>query len=87
MKKYIVSGKVTAWINVELEAENKKEALEKAYEECPGPMNFVGNGGYSKLIGVPDSDCAEVGIYCDDEVEYTEVEEAEEIDQEGVITW
>lgn len=77
MKKYIVSGKVTAWINVQLEAENEKEAIEKAYEECIGPVNFVGNGGYSKLIGVSDSDCAEVSIYCDDEVEYTEVEEIE----------
>lgn len=77
MKKYIVTGKVTAFISVEIEAENKKEAIEKAYEECAGPVNFVCNGGYSKLIGVPDSDCAEVGIYCDDEVEYTEVEEVE----------
>lgn len=75
MKKYIVTGKVTAFISVELEAENKKEALEKAYEECSEPMGFIGNGGCNKLIGVTDSDCAEVSIYCDDEVEYTEVEE------------
>lgn len=75
MKKYIVSGKVTAWINVKLEAENKKEAIGKAYKECSRPMNFVGNGGCNKLIGVTDSDCAEVSIYCDDEVEYTDVEE------------
>ena len=75
MKKYIVSGKVTAFISVELEAENKKEAIKKAYEECPGPMNFVGNGGYDKLIGVCDTDSADVSITCDDEVEYIEVEE------------
>lgn len=87
MKKYIVTGKVTAFISVELEAENKKEAIEKAYEECSGPMGFVGNGGCDKLIGVCDTDSAIVSIACDDEVEYTEVEEAEEIDQEGVITW
>lgn len=59
MKKYIVSGKVTAFISVELEAENKKEAIEKAYEECSGPMGFVGNGGYDKLIGVCDTDNAD----------------------------
>lgn len=77
MKKYIVSGKVTAFISVELEAKNKKEAIEKAYEECSGPMNFVGNGGTDKLIGVCDTDSATVSINCDDEVEYTEVEEIE----------
>ena len=77
MKKYIVSGKVTAYIEVELEAENEEEAIEKAYEECSGPMNFVGNGGYDKLIGVSDTDDAIVSIACDDEVEYTEVEEIE----------
>lgn len=77
MKKYVVSGKVTAFISVELEAENKKEAIEKAYEECSRPMSFVGNGGYDKLIGVCDTDSAYISIACDDEVEYTEVEEIE----------
>lgn len=77
MKKYIVSGKVTAFISVELEAENKKEAIKKAYKECSGPMNFIGNGGCDKLIGVCDTDNADVSIACDDEVEYTEVEEVE----------
>ena len=77
MKKYIVSGKVTAFISVELEAENEEEAIEKAYEECSGPMNFVGNGGCDKLIGVCNTDSADVSIACDDEVEYTEAEEIE----------
>lgn len=77
MKKYIVFGKVTAFISVELEAKNKEEAIEKAYEECSGPMNFIGNGGTDKLIGVCDTDSATVSINCDDEVEYTEVEEIE----------
>lgn len=75
MKKYIVSGEVTAYISVELEAESGEEAIEKAYEECSGPMGFVGNGGYNKLIGVCSTDNADVSIACDDEVEYTEVEE------------
>lgn len=77
MKKYIVSGTTTAFISVKLEAENKKEAIEKAYEECSGPMDFVGNGGCDKLIGVCNTDSADVSIACDDEVEYTEVEEVE----------
>jgi hypothetical protein len=75
MKKYIVSGEVTAYISVELEAESKEEAIEMAYEECSGPMNFVGNGGTDKLIGVCDTDSATVSIDCDDEIEYTEAEE------------
>lgn len=75
MKKYIVYGKVTAFVSVELEAKNKKEAIEKAYEECSGPMSFVGNGGTDKLIGVCDTDSATVSINCDDEIEYTEAEE------------
>lgn len=77
MKKYIVSGKVTAFITVELEAESKEEAISMAYEECSGPSSFVGNGGYNKLIGVCDTDNADVSIECNDEVEYTEVEEIE----------
>lgn len=77
MKKYVVSGKVTAFISVEIEAENKKEAIEMAYEECSGPMSFVGNGGCDKLIGVCNTDSADVSIECNDEVEYTEVEEIE----------
>lgn len=75
MKKYIVSGEVTAYISVELEAESKEEALEMAYEECSGPMSFVGNGGTDKLIGVCDTDSATVSINCDEEIEYTEAEE------------
>lgn len=75
MKKYIVYGKVTAFVSVELEAENEKEAIEKAYNECSGPMSFCGNGGYNKIIGVCNTDDADVSITCDDEVEYTEAEE------------
>lgn len=75
MKKYIVSGEVTAYISVELEAESKEEALEMAYEECSGPMNFIGNGGTDKLIGVCDTDSATVSINCDENIEYTEAEE------------
>lgn len=75
MKKYAVYGKVVAWVCVELEAKDKEEAIEKAYEECSGPSNFVGNGGVDKIIGVFDTDSAKVSINCDDEIEYTEVEE------------
>lgn len=72
MKKYVVSGKVAAFISVEVEAENEEEAISMAYEECSGPSSYVGNGGCDKLIGVYGSN---VSIACDDEIEYTKVEE------------
>lgn len=75
MKKYVVFGKVTAYIEVDLEAENKKEAIDKAYNECSKLMNFVGINGYDELVGICNSDDATVSIYCDDEIEYTEAEE------------
>ncbi len=75
MKKYAVYGKVVAWVRVELEAKDKEEALEKAYEECSYVMALVGNGGTDKIIGVDDTDSAKVSINCDDEIEYTEAEE------------
>lgn len=75
MKKYAVYGKVATWVRVELEAEDKKDALEKAYEECSCMMALVGNGGTDKIIGVGDTDSAKVSINCDDEIEYTEAEE------------
>ncbi len=75
MKKYAVYGKVVAWVCVELEAEDKEDAIERAYNECPSVMAFVGNGGTDKIIGVCDTDTANVSISCDDDVEYTETEE------------
>lgn len=68
MQKYAVYGKVTAFVCVELEAEDKEDAIERAYEECSGSMNFVGNGGTDKIIGVCDTDSATVSINCDYEI-------------------
>ncbi len=73
--KYAVYGKVTVWVCVELEAEDKEEAIEKAFDECSALDVFVGNGGIDKMLGVCNTDTAEVSISCDDEVEYTEAEE------------
>lgn len=75
MKKYAVYGKVLTWVRVELEAKDKEDALEKAYEECSYVMALVGNGGTDKIIGVDDTDSAKVSINCDDEINYTEAEE------------
>lgn len=75
MKKYAVYGKVTAFVYVELEAEDKEDAIERAYDECSSVMAFAGNGGTDKIIGVCDTDSATVSINCDEEIEYTEAEE------------
>lgn len=77
MQKYVVYGKVTAFVCVELEAEDKEDAIERAYDECSSVMDFVGNGGTDKIIGVCDTDSATVSINCDEEIEYTEAEEIE----------
>lgn len=74
MKKYIVSGKTTAFISVKIEAESKEEAIKKAYDNV-GIDSYCGNGGSNKLIGVCDTDEATAGIYVVDELEYEEVEE------------
>ena len=75
MKKYAVYGKVTIFLCVELEAEDKEDAIERAYDECSSVMALVGNSGTDKIIGVCDTDSATVSINCDDEIEYTEAEE------------
>lgn len=75
MKKYAVYGKVTVCVCVELEAEDKEEAIEKAFDERSSLDALVGNGGVDKMLGVCDTDTAEVSVSCDDDVEYTEAEE------------
>lgn len=73
--KYAVRGKVVVWVCVELEAENKEDAIEKAFDECASLDALVGNGGIDKMLGVCNTDTAEVSVSCDDDVEYTEAEE------------
>lgn len=73
--KYAVRGKVVVWVCVELEAENKEDAIEKAFDECASLDALVGNGGIDKMLGVCNTDTAEVSVGCDDDVEYTEAEE------------
>lgn len=75
--KYAVHGKVTVFVCVELEAEDKEDAIEKAFDECPALDALVGNGGIDKMLGVCNTDTAEVSISCGDDVEYTEAEEIE----------
>lgn len=76
MKKYIVTGYARVTVEVEVVAENKKDAIEKAYDNV-SIDNYCGNGGVDKLIGVCNTDEATVSIYADSEPEYLEVEEIE----------
>lgn len=79
MKKYRVEGKVTVFVIVELEANSKKEAKDKALENCHYLDAFGGNGGYDKLIGVTDTDEAIISIDgSENEIRYVSVEEVEE---------
>lgn len=76
MKKYIVTGYAGVTVEVEVVAENKGEAIKKAYDNvCID--SYCGNGGSNKLIGVCDTDEATAGIYVVDELEYVEAEEIE----------
>ena len=74
MKKYTVTGYANVVVEVTVEAENKEEAIEKAYDNV-SIGNYCGNGGIDKLIGVCDSDEATASIYADSELDYVEVEE------------
>lgn len=75
MKKYAVYGKVTIFVCVELEAEDKEDAIERAYDECSSLMYLAGNGGCNKILGVSDTNTAKVSLVCEDDFEYTETEE------------
>lgn len=67
--KYTVYGTVHAQVSIKVDAANKDEAIEKAYEEFGGITSYCGNGGNDKLIGVSGSD---ESIEADGEVEFTE---------------
>ena len=72
MKKYRIPYKGTLTVYVEVEAENKDEAIEKAEEVDTSISQFCGNGGCDKLIGVYDSDEGEISIEGDDWLEISE---------------
>lgn len=74
MKKYTVTGYANVVVEVTVEAENKGEAIKKAYDNV-SIDNYCGNGGTDKLIGVCDTDEATASIYADSELDYVEVEE------------
>ena len=74
MKKYIVTGYANVVVEVTVEAENKGEAFERAYQNV-SIDSYCGNGVTDKLIGVCDTDEATASIYVDSELDYVEAEE------------
>lgn len=50
--KYDVHGTVPVVVHITVEAENGDRAIEIAAQKFNGIHEYVGNGGYDKLIGV-----------------------------------
>lgn len=74
MKRYRVYGHVTLTCSMVVDAENEKEAIEKANYEFGGLTNYVGMGRMDCLVGVltsEDDRCIEA----DGEVEFDDCEE------------
>ena len=54
MNKYKVTIPFVCFVSVEVEAEDKEDAVDVAYDEA-SLQTFAGNGGWDKLIGVSSS--------------------------------
>ena len=48
--KYRVYGRTTVTVTVEVSADNKKDALEVAFDQLTNLTAFAGNGGFDKLV-------------------------------------
>ena len=72
MKKFKVYGQYTITVMKEVWANNEDEAYNKAENTFGGVVEYVGNGGYDKLVGVGESD---ESISADGIIEWTEAEE------------
>ena len=75
MKKYKVYGSYTITVMKEVWANDEDEAMSKADEKFGGVVEYVGNGGYDKLLGVEEYD---ESVAADGMVEWNEAEELED---------
>ena len=75
--KYRIPFKGTIWVNLEIEADNKDEAIEIAEQEAY-VSSYCGNGGIDKLIGVSPIENGEISIEASDYLEILE-DEIEEV--------
>lgn len=72
MKKYAVHGVVEVEVVKEVWANSEEEAYEKASDQLPCLIEYCGNGGDDKLIGVEGSD--ESVSTCSNEIDYNDIE-------------
>lgn len=75
MKKFKVYGQYTITVMKEVWANNEGDAIQKADDKFGGVMEYVGNGGYDKLVGVSESD---ESIAADGMVEWEGADELED---------
>lgn len=69
--KYRVFGHTTVTVTIEVSADNKKDALEVAFDQLTNLTAFAGNGGVDKLVGVYGDD---ESISADEEIMYDAAE-------------
>lgn len=70
--QYTVTGTATVTVCIEVDVDDKEDAIDVAYEEFGGIHSFCGNGGMDKLIGVSGT---HESIEIDGEVEFDNVRE------------
>lgn len=70
--KYDVHGTVPVVVHITVEAENGDQAMEIAEQKFKGIHEYMGNGGFDKLIGVEGKN---ESITIDDEVEFDDYTE------------
>lgn len=75
MKKFKVCGQYTITVMKEVWANDEYEAINKAEDKFGGIVEYVGNGGYDKLIGVSQHD---ESVAADGMVEWESAEELED---------
>jgi hypothetical protein len=70
--RYKVYGSTVVNVVTEVTADSPEEALETALSELNGLIQYVGNGGADKLVGV---DGEHDSVSADDEIQWTNAEE------------
>ena len=75
MKKFKVCGQYTITVMKEVWANDEDEAINKAANKFGGIVEYAGNGGYDKLIGVSQYD---ESVAADGMIEWENAEELED---------
>lgn len=75
MKKFKVYGQYTITVMKEVWANDEDEAMNKAEDRFGGVIEYVGNGGCDKLLGVSEDD---ESVAADGMIEWERAEELED---------